>query len=494
MSEKGSSRARAIVIEKNKQARIILQRALARLSIPPKSVFYYSGIYDALEELKKTATEGNYIDLVITDIFFHDEYNIFRLLREMESIQALWNTPVILYTNESGNEMYTRVLKEVRHMPFRLIPKSNDENAISSACKGLIDYRWENRHYLETMTKVESYIETSSRTLLPGAIEIIDRCGEDHPSACGPERVAYLKGKLYYGIWKKKTGELDPLIEELEKHSSSSAGYRKIRAKIDSLAEESRDFSENAENHLLSAYVDAPENWEVMHNLFELYMDLGRLKEAKKYLAKLIEMFPSQTGFYHSMGKINELEGDFSGAVNHYLASARNAIEEGLSSSDTDDVMEIVDCTLEVTKKMLKKLDPPRISTEGHALGSEGYLSMEALQKTNAQVRVAMEHVAKKNPGDPVLYNKIGITYRRVGNYRMAVEMYQKALRFAPEDHRIRINYAAAIALTGSWEIAGKEAEEAKQIDSSGEDSNAIESLRKIIGEKDLKGLERLLV
>ena len=201
MSEKGSSRARTLVIEKNKQARIILQRALEGLSIPPKGIFYYSGIFDALEELKKTALAGDYIDLVITDIFYRDEYNIFRLLREMESIQGLWNTPVLLFTNESDSEMYTRVLKEIRHMPFRLITKNNDENAIRSACRGLIEYRWENRHYLSAMAKVETYIETSSRTLLPGAIEMIELCGEEHPSACGPERVAYLKGRHYYGTW-----------------------------------------------------------------------------------------------------------------------------------------------------------------------------------------------------------------------------------------------------------------------------------------------------
>lgn len=482
-----------IVVEYNPQAKIILRRALGNLTGNSDSIRFLKNIFDAIEEMKAVSASGKVPDLLVTDIFFSEEINIFRLIREMEETPVLWNTPVLVFTNEADERMFNRIRKDAVHIPLRIAPKTNDSAAIAKICRGLLDFKEENRYFLEVEASINSYVEQGRVSLVDAAIKKIDKYANKYTLAFPPAKVNLLKGEVCFGMWKKKRDEYDSLAEEMEKNPNSSGG-KGWEKKLEEVAADMERLISDAEKYFLEAHGAYPRFWAVTYSLYTLYMEQRKIKQAKGYLVELIEIFPEQTEYYHRMGKLNELEGDYTSAVKNYLAAARNAWEEGIAGYDLGEIMDIVNRSIDSTKKMLKKMGLAKISMKEHEVGSEEFLIMNVLKKNNAQIRGALVQMTKKIPDDAELFNKIGITYRRTGNGNLAAEMYKKAVLLAPENHRIRINYSAALALCGSWGLAKKEAETAKGLDKEREDDASIDALLDVISSEDMDALEKILV
>jgi tetratricopeptide (TPR) repeat protein len=169
-------------------------------------------------------------------------------------------------------------------------------------------------------------------------------------------------------------------------------------------------------------------------------------------------------------------------------------MDEGLDTVRKADIIVIVDKVLAATKSIMEKFGIVSLSPSRQTPDNIDSLPMVTLQKVNALARNSIHHLIKHNPSDAMLYNKIGVTYRRSGDTKSALQMYKKAMDIDPDDHRIRVNYAAANALLGSWDIAAKEIEKAIELDSDGYDQYISKALLGIIAKKDKGKLEKILI
>jgi len=485
--------SQVIVIEHNHQAKLLIKRGLETFLNPMDTTKYYPNISSAIEDMKVMLDAGLDVDLIITELFYTDTINIFSLLHYLENIQSLWNTPLVIYTNETSKAMHKRISKEIKYIPFRFVTKVNDEMVLANACKELLKFRKENRHYLSLLTTVNAFKSIGKASLLVPTIKKIDDYTYKYPEAIPKGRKDYLKGVVFFSLWQELNKEAEVHVKTLENASRSSSNYSNATKKLEKLSKQLDVLMDNTETYFLNALEYIPDNWEILQGLYTFYLDRADLKEAKKYLLMLIKAFPNQSRYYHRLGKINEMEGDFTSAIKNYFSAARNAWDEGLAGYDPNDVMEIINSSLHASKKVLQEAGATEISADKYEAGSQLHASMQIMQQANAQVRLALAHMVKKNPQEPDLYNKLGITYRRVGNIRMATEMYAKAIKLAPNNPRIRINYAVALASTQTWDFAGREIKEAKALDSQGEDAKFIDILVDVINEKDSKRLNKIL-
>ncbi|MBI5185652.1 MAG: tetratricopeptide repeat protein [Nitrospinae bacterium] len=483
-----------VIIEKSLSAKQRLVEAL-RPFCPPsdEKIKKVKDPSDALKIIKDLAVIGEGVDLVISDLFLNEDMNICGLVREMEKIPSLWNTPLVVYTNETEEAVYNNIRKDIVHLPFRMLPKSSTVDAIGEAISGLMAYKVENRHYLELETKLSAFRQTKNISLLPTALQMIDKCHKEHPAHCGPARMNLLKGKLYFEFWKLRNQDMESLVGELQKLSPSDPAFARTEKSVSNLASEIRELKNSAERYLLAAYHLEPESWECLHSFYHFYMEDGEFKKAKEYLSRLVEIFPTKTEYFFRMGKIHEFEGNFSNAIQCYLDAFHSTLEEGVGNFDENDVMEVIDASLNVGREIMNEIGLAHIEAGKLEPGSKDHAKALMLRKNNAQIRSALLTLAVKHPKNADYLNKIGITYRRAGDYPNAIDMYSNALEIDPGNPRIRVNQAVVLALCGTWDQALNEAKKAGTLNDDPEDAKAISSLMDILGKKDQKRLLKIL-
>ncbi len=452
-----------IIAQSNSQARITLRKSIAKLTDNPEDISFFKNIQLGFEELKSIISSGIEIDLFATDTFVENSFNIFTFIKEMEADPRYWNVPLLVYTHAPDIEMFNKIRKDIVHLPFRILPITLDEEQVMDVIKGLLEYKDENRYYIELEAKVLAVAGSGDRSSLSKTTDLIDKHASKYGKVLHPAKVALLKGRLYYELWKSGGKKNEELLKD-------------------------------AENAFLEAHEGFPRHWETIFSLYTLYMEQNMIKKAKEYLTTLIEIFPEHAKFSYRMGKLNELEGDFSSAVKQYLTAAQAMIEEGVSGFNMNDVMEIVDASLDASKKMLADMNLTSYTERKTGVGSIEYMLVRTLKQNNATARTVLIQLTKKVSDDPDLFNKIGITYRRTGSYDMAMEMYGKALKLAPDNQRIRLNYSVALAMSGLWDVAGKEMAMVKRDNSEADDAAVIEMLVDVIDKKDAATLEKIVI
>jgi len=456
-----------LISETNSQARITLRRAIAKLTDNPEDINFFRDVATAFDELKNLVECGIDVDLFVTDLYMENNFNIFMLIKEMEKSQKFWNIPLLIYTHMPDKEMFNRIRKDISHLPFRLLPITLDGNAVIEVCEGLLNYKKENSSYLTLESRFSDIVEEGEEEDIDKAMVEIDREAEKNQKVLHKAKVSHVKGKLYFDLFKRKSLEGD---------------------------DNNKSIMQKAEGHFLTAHKEFPNFWEITFSLFTLYMGQGKIKEAKDYLKQLIEMFPEQSKYSFKMGKINELEGEFAEAVTNYLGAARSMIEEGVEGFEVDDIMEVVDASLSASKKMLDEMGLSKFTTLDKQIGTREYGVIKTLKQNNATTRNALLKLTKKVSDDPNIFNKIGITYRRTGDFKMALEMYGKALKLDSENPRIRINFSISLALFGSWKLADNEMSKAEELNRDNSDNDIIDKLKKIISQKDSKSLAKMLL
>jgi tetratricopeptide (TPR) repeat protein len=447
----------------------------------------------ALKTIKDLAAIEEGVDLVISDVFSNEDVNICGLIREMEKIPSLWNTPIVIYTNETDDATYNNIRKDIVHLPFRMAPKKSTVEAIGKIFLELLEYKAENRHYLDLEIKLSVFIERKNLSLLPTALQMIDKCHKEHPSHCTPAKMNLLKGRLYFEFWRFQNQEMESLIGEMQKRPSSDPGHAQADRKISGIAVKINELKTNAERYFLAAYHLDPGSWICLRSFYHFYMEDGEFKKAKEYLAKLIDLFPSQSEYFFKMGRIYEFEGDLSHAVQCYFDAFHSALEEGIGNFDVDDMVEVIDASLNVAKELMSEIGLAHIETRKYEPDSQEYAKAIMLRRNNAQVRSALFSLSGKNPKNSDYLNKIGITYRRAGDYTNAIDMYSQALKLAPDNYRIRVNLAVGLALCETWDQALKEAQKARTLNDDPEDAATLDNLIDILRAKDQARLLKIL-
>ncbi len=483
-----------IVVEKDARVRGPLKTAIIRITEDEDGVLFFNQLGAAFEELKKIIDDGNEVDLMITDVFISDKFNIFGLIRELERVPKFWNIPLLVYTNGSDEEMLARIKKNVAHLPYRVMPKTMKSKVVGDAIIGLLEYRMENRYYLDLEIKIASMAKLGEDTLIPSTLKMIDQRAEKYFKFVSKAKVEHLKGRLYYEFWKQKSAELEPLLGQLERFAPSDKEFEKIRQEIKNLSKDTSEFLNNAERFFLATYRKNPSFWEVLHSLYTLYIDQNKLDEAKKYLSALIKIFPEQSKYFYRMGKIQELEGNFSSAVGNYHSAWKQLLEEGVTGYDIKNIMDIVDSTLEASRAIMNEVGVSNFNDEVKDSSSMANGLMRMLKQVNAVTRKALVNLAKEAPKDPEVFNKIGLTYRRAGDYGTAVKAYISALKLDKSDYRIRMNLAVSLALAGSWSEAGIELEKVRQLIVEREDEAVITALIDTVSRQDGGSLSKMLV
>ncbi len=446
-----------------------------------------------MEKAKLMVRSGGNVDLVITDIFFNDEVNIFGLVRSMEKIPKLWNTPLAIYTNEATLENVHRIRKEIAHLPFRFILKGSDETTIAIILKEMISYKISNQKYLDLELKVRTNIKLKNISMLPKTLGLIDEYGQKYPKICSSLRMELLRGKLYNKFSKILRLQLDPIVEELQGISSDDDAYDPLVHKLQGLTDEVDGLREKARKRFAAAHEIDRGNWKVLYALYQFYMDEKDYPEAKDYLVSLIKTFPKNWDYFFKMGKINEIENDFLGAAKNYFEAARNALEEGASNMDLQALVEIAERSLETGQEMLNKMGESEIRNVADWCNSSRAETMRVLRKNNAQVRSILLYASKMSPQNADYLNKIGITFRRAGDYFAAAREYHKALKIEPENPRIHLNLIVALSLANDWEKALEELKIVKSLNADPEDELVILELGQILCQKNSEGLRNLI-
>ncbi|MDH5541328.1 MAG: tetratricopeptide repeat protein [Nitrospinota bacterium] len=459
-----------IVIEWLPQSRVIIGRAADRLARGAGQMIVYPKIKPALEDLKKIVSSGGDIALVISDLYLNDSVNIFSLIREMEADPVFWNIPLLAYTNLASLNIFNWVRKDIIHLPFRMIPKTIDEGSIVRACTSLMQFKSEHLSYLELEKRIDAMVEKGDVALAPEIIGMLEKGAMEYPNVLHRAKAEYLKGMSLYGIWKRR-------VEAGEGAGSAEAEIRK-----------------KALAYFLSAHKLYPKHWKLLFALYSWYLDDKNPDAARVYLEELVKLFPEHSEYRLLLGQLQEGKGELTEANRSYYLAGKNIENEGIGNFDEKFVMSVVDASLNLAKRTLSGLNRTKIDSRGFGKETAEYESMKILQKNNALVRGALLRMAEINDKDPELFNKIGITYRRIGQYRLALEMYRRALNRESGNSRIRINYAAALALTGEWQRAEEEIRIAGEKDETGEDAETVRMLSEIIASREGEKLEKILV
>ncbi|MFQ5559545.1 MAG: tetratricopeptide repeat protein [Nitrospinota bacterium] len=483
-----------ILVERNRLALLKIVKVLKDMNAPKEKVRLFKDISSAVVEMKNIVNSGMDVDIIISDIFYNDEINLIRLVAEMEKIPRLWNTPLLVFTNETGEEMYNEIRNNIVHVPFRFISKSSLDQKIKLTLMELIDFRSENHHFLELETKVTSFINTKNVAMLKPTMDMIMDYKERFPVACGPAKIDLLCGKLHYDFSAQLTAEMKEKVEQLQNFSPESSDFGTLQAELTKLSATIDDLNNTSYQFYLSSYNQDPTYWKALYSLYLVNMERRDLGEAKKYLSKLIGIFPNNSSYYFKMGKINELQNDLSAASERYLESAKMALQEGVQNVKEEDVVDIVNASIKAGKNLLMQLDADQIDRSPTDHGSERGVIMQTLRKNNALARASLLYLAKKNPGNADYLNKIGITYRRIGDYQKACQAYSQAVAIDYNNARIRINNAAALGLCGAWKASLAEISEAKKVNDTPDDEIYLDKLEQIIRKKDLNELKKVLL
>jgi tetratricopeptide (TPR) repeat protein len=457
-----------VIIEKTQSYRRVLEHGIGIISLGRPKVLPFPDIASALKGLQKHINGEINIALITTDLFLTDDLNIFTLIKKMESEQKLWNIPILLNSNLADRDMFNRVRKDIVHIPFRMRPKTIDEGSIAKTCLNLLEFKDENLNYLKLEREIDKFVLEADISRVGEIIEKIDEYSVRFPNALHKAKREFIKGRTCYDLWKN--------ISKLENTA------------------ETAELRQKAYIYLKNAHDTYPNHWKILLALHTYHMDEGNMNAAKLYLEELVKLFPEHSEYHYRLGKMNEKEGNTVAAVRDYNIAGENVMNEGIDNFPAEYVVNIVDSSLNSTKDLLADMGMSKIGLEGLDKKSAEYQHMQMLQKSNADVRNTLFRLSKKKKGDSELFNKIAITYRRIGNYSLALENYVKAVNIESENHRIRINYAAALAMYGKWEKASEEMIVARRLDREGEDSDAIEAVTKAVEERDGARLQKLLI
>jgi len=484
---KGKEKYPVIITGRDADTREIITKAVTMVTKDSTAFRFTKDIEATHLEFRNIFGVGEEVDLIVTDLFIAKKINIFSLINMLEETPNYRNTPLLIYTSKVDVEIFNRLRRSIKHLPFRVMTQPLREKKLAEACAGLIEYRRDNRYTLQLEAKLSSLAQVRDTALIPGALNIIDEYAKKHPLAFHYAKTNLVKGKLYYQFCKQN-------IEEIEKIGVDKEGLTEANKKLDALVEENKGHVKIAEKFFLSSHRRAPRFWETLSSLYDLYIDHGNAGEAKKYLGKLIEIFPEESQYAFKMGKIQELEGNYQKAMSSYLGAWKKHTDDKDSEHSLKDVMEIIDASLESSQRMLKDMKLSQFTTNNQDVTSSEYQLVRALKQHNAMTRSALVGIAKENPQNADVFNKIGITYRRTGDYAMAVKMYAKALELEPKNYRIRINHSVAKALHGAWDDAKAEMIKAQGDDKKNEDKKIIETLLQVITDRKKQTLAKLLV
>lgn len=238
--------------------------------------------------------------------------------------------------------------------------------------------------------------------------------------SCPPEHVKLINA----GETLMKQGRLDDSLAlfntALAMGAQSAARVHVLRGEA---LKEKGQYDE-ARNAFANAMLSNPRYLKTYVASADLYAREGNMDLALSSLKKAAEISPCNAGRHEAIGKIYLEKGDKDGA--------RNAFERALSN-DPDKAKEIAEIYLK----------------KNNAKEAEEYFR-RSMPKDNKKLtqdeKKAYIHIA----------NRLGIALRKQGKTKEAIEEYNKALQFDPDDEAIYYNMGKACLVLGNREKAEK--------------------------------------
>jgi len=169
---------------------------------------------------------------------------------------------------------------------------------------------------------------------------------------------------------------------------------------------------------LRQAIINNPQDPEANYKLGLKYEELGRPREALKYLQKAVELRPDYADALNELQKVREGSGEY-GEAAKYL--------EKLSKLKPDSMEIKNQLSNDYNKQGLALLQEGKF---GHAAG-------------------AFQEAAKNSPKSPGPLNNLGIAQLKAGNRQEALAAFQEALRGDPKYIEAHYNLALIYSATG---------------------------------------------
>ncbi len=487
-----------ILLDPYKQTNFKMRRCLKAVGYDEKKILDFAAPNNVIEKVRSALNSEVSIDMIIADVYFKGDITSLRIIREFDSVPALWKTPFILYSNETDKGVVEQYMRYARHIPLIYILKSNNDNFITETISNLSKYIERNIVYMDIEMKAMDIIETRDfRRISSIAAEISKIKWEKKDIQA--YRLDALLGEIYFNFWKESNKRLKEIQEKLYKTARGTSAYDAIKTGLTDEEGKNNFLLENVERNLDSAYGENPDFWKANYVLYEISIEKGDYKRAKEYLIKLIRLFPEEFAYSYQLGRIYAMENQYNLAMQYFEDASKKAVTEGVSGIDEEDILDITNESMKMAQKILKKsnaadfTDLKKIKED-----SEDRYLLDIIKKNNAQVRTVLYQVSKKSAGDKAVQadyqNKIAVTFRRSGDYVMANNTYQEAIRLDPENPIIRLNYAACLALLNLFDQAKGEVLKAKEYNKGDIDEEIINSIISLIDARNIDGIKRMLV
>ncbi|MBI3600706.1 MAG: tetratricopeptide repeat protein [Nitrospinae bacterium] len=487
-----------ILLDPYKQTNFKMRKCLRSVGYDEKRILDFADPKSVIEKIHLALNSDVAVEMIIADIYFKGDITSLKIIREFDSVPAVWKTPFILYTNETDKNVIEQYMRYARHIPLIYILKSNDEGVITRTISNLSKHIEKNMVYIDAEMKVIDAIEMKDfRRISNIAAEFSKIKWEKKDIQM--YRLDTLLGELYFEFWKEGNKKLKEIQQKLLKVMRGTTAYETVRREFTDEEGKSNFLLENAEKNLDNAIKENPDFWKTNYIFYEIAMEKGDYKNAKEYLLRLIKLFPEEFNYSYQLGRIFAMENQYNIAMQHFEDASKKAVTEGISGITEEDILDITDESMKMAQKILKKsnasdfTDLKKIKED-----SEDRYLLDIIKKNNAQIRTALYQLSKKSTGDKTVQadyqNKIAVTFRRSGDYVMANNAYQEAIKLDPENPIIRLNSAACLALLNLFDQAKAEASKAMEYNKGDIDGQIISRIIALIDEKNIEGIKRILV
>lgn len=487
-----------ILLDPYKQTNFKMHKCLRSVGYDEKRILDFANPQSVIEKIYFALNSDVAVEMIIADIYFRGDITSLKIIREFDSVPALWKTPFILYTNETDKGVIEQYMRYAKHIPLLYILKSNDESFITRTISNLSKHIEKNTVYIEAEMKVIDVIEMKDYHRISSIVAEFNKLKWEKRDI-QMHRLDTLLGELYFEFWKESNKKLKDIQQKLLKVMRGTTAYDAIRGELTDEEGKNNFFLENAEKNLDNASKENPDYWKTNYIFYEIAMEKGDYKSAKEYLIRLIKIFPEEFNYSYQLGRIYAMENQYNIAMQHFEDASKKAVTEGIFGITEKDVLDITDESMKMAQKILKSsgasdfTDLKKIKEDS----GDRYL-LDIIKKNNAQIRTALYQLSKKGTSDKTVQadyqNKIAITFRRSGDYVMANNTYQEAIKLDPENPIIRLNSAACLALLNLFDQAKAEALKAMEYNKGDIDEVIISTVISLIDAKDIEGIKRILV
>jgi tetratricopeptide (TPR) repeat protein len=486
-----------LLLDPYKQTNYKMRTCLKSAGYNEKSILDFAEPLSAIDKIHLILNSLGTVEMIITDIYFKD-YTSLKIIKEFDSVPALWKTPFILYTNERDKNIIEQYQKFAKHIPILYILKTNNEAVITKTLSNLSKQIERNLIYIDAEIKIVDAIGLGDVQKIPEIAAEFDKIKWEKKDVVS-YRLDALLGELYFEFWKKGNKKVKETERRMLSMPRSTTAYEVVKTELIEEEKKNNPLLKKAENILAVAYSNNPNFWKTNYILYEIAIEKGDYRTAKEYIIHLIKLFPEEFNYSYQLGRLYAMENQYNLAMQYFEDASKKALKEGVTGMNENDILDIVSESMKMSQKILKKsnatdfMDLKKIKED-----SEEHYLLNIMKRNNAQVRTVLYQLSKRHTDNNIeqadYQNRIAVTFRRSGDHVMAMNAYQEAAKLDPLNPIIRLNFAACLTLLKLYDQAKEEANKAQEYNNGDIDENIIGKVISLIDVRDVEGIKRILV